>query len=379
MQIINICFYSNLLFYCYSTQGLLVQFTKVNKIFALHLIVMLIVCLLHIMSHLNISIEGKQQVPTKFNVRITYPPLGQQVPIGYGLTIFGTSIYDTTSHDCTVYANSNDSKFQRVVAVGPTGNNDYSSWIFTYDKNYHPITKGLNKLTAKISCKANPMNLTAYYITNVTGIIERNNINNLDQQGYRSSNIPGSVMRTNSNANIHAFASPYGNVSIAPFWFPNLFHNDISNINHNSVPQSSKALGISIKVGKNPIAWGNKQTIKITTFDPNSNRPISNAIVQGAITFPSLSTGITRGFTIATDNLGTASYSWLIGDNNAKVGIYNLAIRASAFGYNTTSASTSFTVMPILYENDFQHKTNNNNSLNRTIPSISTLHTGLAG
>jgi hypothetical protein len=132
-----------------------------------------------------------------------------------------------------------------------------------------------------------------------------------------------------------------------------LFHNDIS-INHNSgsksiqLLQQSKVLGVSIKVGENPITWGNEQTIKITVFDPSSNQPIPNAIVTGAITFPSLGTGI--GFRIATDSLGTTSYSWLIADNNAKAGVYNLAIRASAFGYNTTSTSTRFTVMP-LYTN----------------------------
>lgn len=370
----------------YSRKLLLIQLTKVKRIVFFDFIIVLIVCLPHLMSYLNIAADGKQQVPTKFNVRITYPPPGQQVPMGYSLTIFGTSIYNTTNKDCTVYANSNDLKFQRVVAVGPTGNNDYSSWIFTYDKNYHSIIKGINKLAAKISCNANPMNLTAYYITNVTGIIDTNTINNLNQRGNRSTNILESIINTNNNANKYSdgLASSNNNRdnSIAPFWFPNLFHNDISNINHNSGSKSiqslqqSKVLGVSIKVGENPITWGNEQTIKITVFDPSSNQPIPNAIVTGAITFPSLGTGITRDFRIATDSLGTTSYSWLIADINAKAGVYNLAIRASAFGYNTTSTSTRFTVMPTAYENNL-HKTDNN--LNKTTPSISTLHTGLAG
>lgn len=144
MQIINISFYTNLLFYCYFFlwKLLLTQLTNLKKRIALlDLILVVILCLAHIMPNSNIAIEGKQ-ASTKFNVRITYPPPRQQVPIGHSVTIFGTSAYNTIN-DCTVYANSNDTKFQKVVAVAPTGNNDYSSWIFTYSKNYHPITKGL--------------------------------------------------------------------------------------------------------------------------------------------------------------------------------------------------------------------------------------------
>ena len=45
---------------------------------------------------------------------------------------------------------------------------------------------------------------------------------------------------------------------------------------------------------------------------------------MGSVTFPALNTGITRDFTIASNNLGTASYSWLIADKNAKGGVYDL-------------------------------------------------------
>ena len=151
---------------------------------------MLIIFWTHATSFSGIAAKGQQQNSTKFNLRITYPPPLQQVPIGNSLTIFGTSSYNTTK-DCTVYANSNDFKFQKVTAVGPSGNNNYSSWIFTYAKNYHPIAKGINKLTAKISCKSTPNNLTAYYVNNVTGIIETNNINtfNMNQQDKRGNNL----------------------------------------------------------------------------------------------------------------------------------------------------------------------------------------------
>ena len=349
---------------------------------------MLIVFLAHTISYSNIALEGKQlqqqqrqqlrQNSTIFNVKITYPPPLQQVPIGTSLTIFGTSTYNTTNDACTVYATSNDLKFQKVIAVGPSGNNNYSSWIFTYAKNYHPIAKGINKLTAKISCNAIPNNLTAYYVSNVTGIIERNNINtfNMNQQENRGNNLLESTIHAPTNSNIiNNNNANNGKVSNLPFWLPNLFHNSISNSIDNSnsktiqsLQESGKVLGISIKVAKNPIAWGNEQTIKISVFDPKANTPISNAIVTGSITFPGLNTGITRDFAIASNNLGIASYSWLIADKNAKASVYNLEIRVSASGYTITPALAKFRVMPVVVsnENNIQNKTTSNN-LDKTL------------
>ena len=166
------------------------------------------------------------------------------------------------------------------------------------------IAKGINKLTAKISCKAIPNNLTAYYVSNVTGIIQRNNINtfNINQQEKRGNNLLESTIHSPTNSNIiNNNNANNGKVSNLPFWFPNLFHNSISYSIDNSnsktiqsLQESGKVLGISIKVAKNPIAWGNEQTVKISVFDPNTKTPISNAIVTGSISFPGLNTGITR-------------------------------------------------------------------------------------
>jgi hypothetical protein len=373
----------------------LIQSTSDKRIVFLAYFLILILFLAQTISYSNIAVEGQKQISSKFNVRITYPPPRQQVPIGNSLTIFGTSTYNTTK-DCTVYANSNDLKFQKVIAVGSSGNNNYSSWIFTYAKNYHPITNGINKLAAKISCRANPSNLTAYYISNVTGIIVKNNLNtfNMNQQGnsilestiHPPTSINNNINNTYNYGNAIPGSNNDGRVSSSPFWFPNLFHNNIINSNDNlssktiqSLQESGKVVGITIKVAKNPIAWGNEQTIKISVFDPNSNQPISNAIVTGSIVFPVLNVGITKDFTIASNNLGTASYSWLIADKNAKAGVYKLVIHVSASGYNMTSALTKFTVMPVILSNkgSIQNQTNGNN-LDKSTPAISTLHTGLA-
>ncbi len=266
---------------------LLIQFIEIKRIVFLTFFIVLIVFWVQAISS-SIAAEGQQQVSSKFNVRITYPPPRQQVPIGNSLTIFGTSTYNTTK-DCTVYANSNNLKFQTVTAVGPSGKNNYSSWIFSYAKNYHPITAGINKLTAKISCKGNPNNLTAYYITNVTGIIERNNINSFNNLNQQGNNILESTIHNNlnlSNNNANTLTGSNNNVKISN-----------SPRTTQSLQESSKVLGISVRVAKNPIAWGNEQTIKMSVFDPNTNQPISNAIVTGSIvTLPTLKNGLTKEF-----------------------------------------------------------------------------------
>jgi hypothetical protein len=102
-------------------------------------------------------------------VRITSPEKDQQVPVGT-LTILGTSA-DNATTDCQVYVDVNDLKpYQKVEPTGPSGQSDYSNWTFTYTKNYHLISPGINELTAKITCLANPSNITKFYSVNVTGV-----------------------------------------------------------------------------------------------------------------------------------------------------------------------------------------------------------------
>ncbi len=104
-------------------------------------------------------------------IKITSPFTGQQVPVGE-VSINGTST-DNAATDCTVYADWNNTKpFQKAVATGPRGVNDYSTWIFTYTAEYHLITNGTNNLTSKLSCvgDSNSANLTKYHSINLTGV-----------------------------------------------------------------------------------------------------------------------------------------------------------------------------------------------------------------
>jgi hypothetical protein len=107
-------------------------------------------------------------IKSEADVKITSPSTGQEVPAGE-LTINGTSTDDTTT-DCTVYADLNNLKpFQKAIATGPGGVDDYSKWNYNYTRNYHLITEGVNELTAKLSCISNPSNITKWNSVNVTG------------------------------------------------------------------------------------------------------------------------------------------------------------------------------------------------------------------
>ena len=127
------------------------------------------------LSQLQQQPSQQQQKPSSIiSVKITSPSAGQQVPAGE-LTISGSSTDNTTS-DCTVYADWNNTKpFQKAIATGPSGVNDYSTWAFTYTEKYHLVTNGTNNLTSKLSCintNGAAANITKSYSVNVIGIME---------------------------------------------------------------------------------------------------------------------------------------------------------------------------------------------------------------
>ena len=113
----------------------------------------------------------RQQSSSTIDIKITSPTTGQQIPVGL-LRISGTST-DNPTTDCTVYADWNNTKpFQKAIATGPGGANDYSNWTFTYTPEYHVITGGTNNLTSTLSCVADNAggNLTKSFSVKVIGI-----------------------------------------------------------------------------------------------------------------------------------------------------------------------------------------------------------------
>jgi hypothetical protein len=141
------------------------KFERIVSSLVIALILLIVTC-----TNSAFSQQDRETTST-IGVKITSPPAGQQVPVGE-LTISGIST-DNVNTDCTVYADWNDQKpFQKAVATGPGGVNDYSTWNFTYTKNYNLITNGTNNLTSKLSCLSSPTNVTKWNSINVTGEVD---------------------------------------------------------------------------------------------------------------------------------------------------------------------------------------------------------------
>src|ERR1700752_2044190 len=116
------------------------------------------------------SVSALSQQQPSLGVNITDPAKGQQVAIGKNLTLSGTSSYDTTN--CLVFVIVDGVRpYQKTIPTGQAGGNDYSKWKYTFTPTYAgSIREGINKITAKLLCQANPANLTKFYSINVTGI-----------------------------------------------------------------------------------------------------------------------------------------------------------------------------------------------------------------
>ena len=150
----------------------MIIFSKTQTKFERIVLSLVIALILLIVTCTNSAFSQQDRETTStIGVKITSPPAGQQVPVGE-LTISGIST-DNVNTDCTVYADWNDQKpFQKAVATGPGGVNDYSTWNFTYTKNYNLITNGTNNLTSKLSCLSSPTNVTKWNSINVTGEVD---------------------------------------------------------------------------------------------------------------------------------------------------------------------------------------------------------------
>jgi hypothetical protein len=167
------------------------------------LVLSLVIALILLLGiYTNFAFTQEEQATSTISIKITSHVTGQQVPVGE-FTITGTSTDDTTS-DCTVYADVNDIKpFQKAIATGPGGLNDYSTWNFTYTDNYHLITNGTNNLTSKLSCLSNPTNLTKWNSIDVIGevslTIPKNNVTSVDQRTSFEGQTPANIGNKTEN------------------------------------------------------------------------------------------------------------------------------------------------------------------------------------
>ena len=158
---------------------------------------------------LLVQAQLQQQPSPIIGIKITSPVADQQVPAGE-LTISGIST-DNATTDCTVYADWNDQKpFQKAIATGLGGENDYSTWTFTYTQNYHLISNGTNNLTSKISCLSNPTNVTKWNSVNVIGEVDLTTPENDTSSREEGTSFEGQNLTTigNQTRNITPTTSP---------------------------------------------------------------------------------------------------------------------------------------------------------------------------
>jgi len=254
-------------------------------------------------------------VASAAGVKILSPGSGKQIPVG-NLTIFGIST-DNEKSDCTVTVDWNNQKpFQKAKATGPYGEDDYSSWTYTYSAPYHTIEKGLNDLTSKLECLENSKVATKWHSINVSGVVT--NDSNL------SSNL--------------VFHDPLGilpqlnTVSTNP-------SGDMSVISTNETEIAPSKLFANMELSKDVLVPGDIQNFTIKISDSTSQQVeaanIGVKIMQG--------TKILKEYNGTSDTSGIYAHSLNI-NSDTPSGNYDVLVSASANGYEPASLTGSFQV-----------------------------------
>jgi hypothetical protein len=236
-------------------------------------------------------------------VKITSPVEGQKINNIHNKSVTFTGISsDNGTSNCQVSIILNNVKpYQPTI---PVGSNDYSSWNFPPNAYHANMKEGQNKVTAKISCLASPVNLTKWYSINFTGLA--NSIDNGAGMSNQSVQIKQDEKNGSSTNAINQTMT-----AIPP------------------VSNELKEFTVSIDAGKNPLFLGDKQTFTLVVSDAATHLPISNAEIKGLVTHPS---GKSKEFTVTTDANGQGSYSLKIG-KKAMTGKMTLLIQVTKLGY----------------------------------------------
>jgi 3-hydroxymyristoyl/3-hydroxydecanoyl-(acyl carrier protein) dehydratase len=262
------------------------------------------------------SITSTKNVSPSVGVKILSPASGKEIPVG-NLTIFGVST-DNEKSDCTVLVDWNNEKpFQKAKAAGPYGEDDYSSWTFTYSSSYHSIENGLNDLTSKLECLENSKVSTKWHTINVTGVVtnEANPITTTvlhDPLGI----LP--QLRTLSTS------SPAST----------------QNISSNETTLASNNLLTHVELSKKLMFPGESQNFTVKISDSETSENVIGAYVVVKIMQGNMTVNEYNG---SSDNLGEYSQSWNILPNTPS-GIYDVVVAASADGYQSASLTGSFEV-----------------------------------
>ena len=254
-------------------------------------------------------------VASTAGVKILSPSSGKEIPVG-NLTIFGIST-DNEKSDCTVSVDWNNEKpFQKAKATGPYGEDDYSSWTYTYSPSYHTIANGLNDLTSKLECLENSKVTTKWHSINVTGVVTNDSI-------------PSSNLVFNDPLGI---LPELNTVSTNP-------STDMSLLSANKTALVPSKLLINMELSKEVLYPGDAQNFTVKISDSNARQVapanINVKISQGLKTLTE--------YNGTSDTSGMYTNSWNLSPDFPS-GNYDILVSASADGYEPASITGSFQV-----------------------------------
>ena len=286
------------------------------------------------------SSNSTESAPASMGIKILSPKSGKEIPDG-NLTIFGTST-DSEKSNCSVSVDLNNQKpFQKAKATGPYGENDYSSWTFTYSPSYHTIETGINDLTSKLECVENSKVITKWHSINVTGVttedakptsslVLHDPIGILPQLKTVSTNPSASNIDKSNNQ-----TTTPSDLSVR---LQSLKDKMISAKSQNSTITLpvQKQLLVEASLLKDIVANGDTQTIDVKVLDANTSQTVPGANVIAKIGKSNYSNG-------TSDASGAYSHSWNI-TSNTPSGKYDVLVSASANGYEPASITGNFEV-----------------------------------
>ncbi|HEX2305172.1 MAG TPA: hypothetical protein VHH33_02685, partial [Nitrososphaeraceae archaeon] len=256
----------------------------------------------------NNSTKSTKSVPSSIGIKILSPVNGKEIPVG-NLTIFGVST-DNEKSNCSVSVDWNNEKpFQKAKAAGPYGNEDYSSWAFTYSPSYHTIENGLNDLTSKLECVENSKVITKWNSINVTGIITKD-ANLTSTLVY---NDPLEILPQLKTLS----ANPSASTSIA----------------NNGTMIAPTKLSAQLEVSKDQIFPGDSQNFMVKISDSKTLQGVAGANIVIKVMQGSLMLNEYNG---TADTFGAYSHTWDI-TPDIPSGKHDVLVSASANGYEPAS------------------------------------------
>ena len=262
--------------------------------------------------------NSEKSVPPSIGIKILSPVSGKEVPDG-NLTIFGIST-DNEKSNCSVSVDWNNQKpFQEVKAEGPYGNDDYSSWTFTYSPSYHTIENGTNDLTSKLECVENSKVTTKWHSINVTGVTTKDAIPTSDLV-YRD---PLGILPQLKPLSTNPSTNPSANTT---------------GIASNETTIAPTKLSAYLVLPKDQILPGEPQNFMVKISDPNTLQGVAGAklaikVVQGSVLLDEY-----NGMSDAS-----GEYSWNL-NSDTPPGKSDVLVSASANGYEPASITGSFLV-----------------------------------